>query len=266
MPEYTIGDNATTNLSGTVQDVKITAVVPDPSSGHGPRTWDYPDAANHLGFVKSVAELRSALKILTMRVCGSGWDAGPKTARLQTFVGWGNDTFSTICENMLAMSKGLGDSFAEIVRDENDDPINLKPLYTGDMKTFADENGMIDRYEQKSNDTWFTSLIVKIQEQRGVVIVEDVPYGTNDSRAALQKILLDKGITNIRFKTLEPREEPEKIVGNHKTFREFFLGKHPECDVSILRTAGEQTQVTVNRLTQCMADYMDYIAERNIDR
>lgn len=151
MPEYPIGNNATTDLSGTVQDVQITPANIDPASGIGARVWDYPDAANHLGFLKQIAEMKSALKVLVMRVCGSGWDAGPKTARLKAFVGWGNDTFDTICENILTQSKALGDGFAEIIRDENKDPINLKPLYTGDMKVFSDENGLIEKYEQKSH-------------------------------------------------------------------------------------------------------------------
>ncbi len=75
----------------------------------------------------------------------------------------------------------------------------------------------------------------------------------------------EAGFKDIRFRKLEPREEkPQKeLIGNAKTFREFFLGKHPECDVKILGIAGEKQWDAMYRLTQTMADYMDYIAERN---
>ncbi len=109
--------------------------------------------------------------------------------------------------------------------------------------------------------------IEKIKQQGSKVqLIEDVPYQPGENRGQKKKLLLDKGVKDVLFRTIEPRDVPEPIRGNHKTFREFFLGKHPECDVRILGIAGEQQWMAIARLTQCMADYSDYIAERLIGR
>jgi hypothetical protein len=117
--------------------------------------------------------------------------------------------------------------------------------------------------EKESDSVWFGLLVNRAkQDGKNIIIIEDVPYPTGDSRGRRKKILLHVGVLNIRFKTIGPRETPEAIRGNHKTFREYFAGKHPECDVRILGIAGEQSWMAIARMTQCMADYMDYIAER----
>lgn len=121
----------------------------------------------------------------------------------------------------------------------------------------------LSRWQEKCSDTvWLQSLMDRVFIARNIQIIEDVPYSEGDSRALRKDYWFRQGIKDVRFKTIEPREVPEKIVGNHKTFREFFLGKHPECDIRILGIAGEEQWMTIARLTQCMADYMDYIAER----
>ena len=128
----------------------------------------------------------------------------------------------------------------------------------------------LSRWIEKRNDiVWVGVQIKRIKQDAGhALIIEDVPYTVDDSRGNIKKLLLDRGVKDIRFKTLEPREtvSPEQIIGNHKTFREFFAGKHPDCDIRYLGRPGEELWMGVARLTQAMADYMDYIAERIIGR
>src|SRR3990167_9725132 len=54
---------------------------------------------------------------------------------------------------MIIEKKVFGDVFAEIIKGDNKDKtlINLKKLYTGDIRIVLGKNGLIERYEQRSN-------------------------------------------------------------------------------------------------------------------
>jgi len=120
----------------------------------------------------------------------------------------------------------------------------------------------LSRWQEKKEDAaWARILVEKIKQAGTVQIIEDVIYGAHCSRGKIKNWLLNKGIQDIRFKTVLSQQTAQ-VLGNHKTFREYFQGKHPECDVRILGIAGEQSWMAIARMTQCMADYMDYIAER----
>jgi hypothetical protein len=82
---------------------------------------------------------------------GKGFKADEITTMLlDTIKGWGKDTFNTILENMIRTYHIGGDSFAEIIRDNEGNLINLKPLDPSIMKIVANRQGVIIRYEQIS--------------------------------------------------------------------------------------------------------------------
>ena len=66
------------------------------------------------------------------------------------FVGFGVDTFNTILENMIRTYHISGDSFAEIIRDDDGQLINLKALDPGTIVTVANNKGLIKKYKQTS--------------------------------------------------------------------------------------------------------------------
>jgi len=121
--------------------------------------------------------------------------------------------------------------------------------------------------EQLEDAAWCSMLVKRVLASGGAIqIIEDVPYTPGYNRTPMKQWLVGQGVRDVTFKTVLPKEVPEQIVGNHKTFREFFLGKHPDCDVRVLGRPGEQQWMAIARLTQCMADYMDYLAERIVGR
>lgn len=63
-------------------------------------------------------------------------------------------------------------------------------------------------------------------------------------------------------KRLAKLEAIDGRISKCKTFREFFQDKHPDCDIVVFGILGEQESDAMSRLTQCMADYADYIADR----
>jgi len=62
---------------------------------------------------------------------------------LDTIKGNGLDTFNTILENMIRTYYIGGDSFAEIIRDDEGNLINLKSLDPATMTIVVGENGML---------------------------------------------------------------------------------------------------------------------------
>ena len=151
MGKYNTGSATTTNFTDVVKSYQIPSLTPDQPNMYGEGwTWyDFPDANDHYSYYIGVPEIFSALKALSTYVCGQGWTAdGRTTIILNRIIGWGEDTFVSICRNLFISMKVFGDAFAEIVRDEDDGAlINLKPLYTGNMRVVIDDKGIIDHYE-----------------------------------------------------------------------------------------------------------------------
>ena len=156
MPNYDIKSATTTDYAGSVADVTVSAVTPDSQGTQKKIIWDFPDAARHNGYYQSIPELKSALHVFAQRVCGLGYDVlvGNKL-ELDHVRGSGKETFTSIIMQALIESKVFGDSFTELVYADKENPvklINMKRLYTGDMVVIYNEQGLIEGYEQKSNN------------------------------------------------------------------------------------------------------------------
>lgn len=91
-----------------------------------------------------------AVDIFTNWCIGDGFIADKyTTVLLDEIYGWGVDTFDDILENMIKMAMINGDSFAEIIEQDNT-LINLKTLDPSTIKIIVGRNGLIKRYEQTS--------------------------------------------------------------------------------------------------------------------
>ncbi len=84
-------------------------------------------------------------------VGGKGYEADEQTLMLlDTIKGNGFDTFSSFIENGETVMEVGGNFYAEIIRDDEDNLINLKPLDPAVMRHVANREGMIIRFEQIS--------------------------------------------------------------------------------------------------------------------
>lgn len=144
----------TTNISGTITDYSVNAAKIDESGSQEETTYEFPDAGKNLGYYKNIPELKGAIDNLGIYVVGLGWTANiSTTVKLERINGWGEDSFISICKNLFAQKKIQGDAFAEIIRNEKTlELLNLKPLYTGNMKIVCDKKGRIKRYEYRQSD------------------------------------------------------------------------------------------------------------------
>jgi len=152
MAEFDISKTTTTDLTGKVSDFEVDAESPDsPGEQQKENYWDFPKATEYLGYYKTIPELKKAIDALAIWTVGKGLETDYRTqVLLENINGWGEDTFLSILWNLLTQKKALGDSFAEIINNEKGDLINLKPLFTGDMRVVVDSKGLIKRYEQRT--------------------------------------------------------------------------------------------------------------------
>lgn len=156
MPELDIGQSTTTNLKGTVKNFIVNPQTLD-STGTGTTEikWSYPDANTNLGYFKTIPEIKSGLKALSIYVCGQGITANAKDkVTIDNIIGGGADNFVKICQSLLIDKKIHGDAFVEIVRigdSKTGKVVNLKPIYPGDMTVYWSPEGLIDKYEVQTN-------------------------------------------------------------------------------------------------------------------
>ena len=94
--------------------------------------------------------MKKSIDAVALYAVGQGWTADPETTVILDHLrGWGEDTFGSLCDNLLRCKKIYGDSFAEIIRDKKTGTlINLKPIDPGSIKIIANRQGKIKRYEQ----------------------------------------------------------------------------------------------------------------------
>lgn len=143
----------TTVLDREIDDYSVDQQQLDSPNSLGEVYWDFPEATTNIGYYKSIPELKKAVDALAMWTIGKGYNTnGDFKAELRQISGWGEDSFQSILKNMLIMKKIIGDSFAEIVRDDAGNIINLKPISPESMRVVVGKNGIIKRYEQHKNN------------------------------------------------------------------------------------------------------------------
>jgi hypothetical protein len=153
MARLDIGSSSTTDLNNAITTFSVDPVIPDAAGNNKEFYYDFPDANKQLAYFKKIPEIRSAVMGLITWTLGKGYKVGLyDRIMLEHIHGWGEDSFQSILENLMMQKKVCGDAFAEIIRDpDTQTMINLKPLYTGDMRIVVNDKGLIVRYEQKAN-------------------------------------------------------------------------------------------------------------------
>ncbi len=151
MPETDIGSAIATDLTNAVTDYSVAGVETDGVGDQKETTWQMDKWSQYLGYYKKIPELKAAIDTKATWTVGAGFEADETTTiLLSTLKGSGKDSFNSILKNMIRVKTIAGDSFAEIIRNEDDILINLKPLDPSTITIVVGQNGMIKRYEQRS--------------------------------------------------------------------------------------------------------------------
>lgn len=151
MTEQRISSAVASNLASAITDFSVSVQSTEGISGVGETTYYQKNWTKYLGYYKAIPELGQAIDTKATWTVGKGFTADEITTMiLDTIKGYGIDTFNTIIENMIRTYNIGGDAFAEIIRDDEDNLINLKPLDPASIVIVTGENGIIKRYEQIS--------------------------------------------------------------------------------------------------------------------
>jgi len=183
--EHDITQTSTLPLSGVTdysQDTKST----DGAFSQKENKWINKNFTKYYGFYSKIGEYKSAINSFSTLVIGQGYTS-PQEVQLKNITGWGEDTFLSIIWNMIVVKKFNGDSYAEIVRDEDIEEtgelINLKVLDPERMAHVMSEQKVIVKYEytqhngnKKSFDPW---EILHFCNDR----IADEPHGTATTEA-----------------------------------------------------------------------------------
>jgi len=153
MVELDIGKTTTADMSG-VQDFSVSSAPLDKQDGK--HYQYYPEAAKNFGYYKTIPELNTGLNSYATWTAGLGYKTENKNTQviLERLTGWGEDSFTSIMQNLIIVKKVVGDAFAEIIRNDKGTLINLKPISPERIRTEINPKGMIVGYEQLIKGKW----------------------------------------------------------------------------------------------------------------
>ena len=148
MPELNINETTTPT---TVTDYTTASVSTEGLNAAGETVYNNDNFTKWFGNYTKIAKIKMAINAYATWVLGKGWESKTHQVTLEGIKGWGEDTFLSILWNALVIKKVNGDSYAEIIRNpETGTLLNLKPLDPASMTTIVNEQGIIDRYEQRT--------------------------------------------------------------------------------------------------------------------
>ena len=139
------------DLTNVMQDFSVSTEVTDGASEAGETRWDNDKWTQYFGYFVQIPELNAAINAKATWTIGKGFKADEVTTMLlDTLRGWGKDTFNTILENSIRTYYIGGDAFCEIIRDNEGNLINLKPLDPNVITIVVNRKGMVIRYEMNA--------------------------------------------------------------------------------------------------------------------
>ncbi len=155
MGTYNVDETLASNLTNAMTDFSVDSQSTDGATDQKETAWintqDDVTFEDALGYYKDakIPEITSVIDAKATWTVGKGFIADETTTMLlDTIKGFGFDTFNTILENAMRTMLVGGNFYAEIVRDDEDNLINLKPINPAIIKHVANREGTIIRFEQ----------------------------------------------------------------------------------------------------------------------
>jgi len=154
MTELNISKATTTDMTNIVSNYSVDSTNLDYITNEKESYWYFSDASTNFGYYKHIPELKKAIDALAIWTAGKGFETNIGTkVSLEHVTGWGEDSFQQIMQNMLVVKKVIGDSFAEIIRDNKKGLLlNLKPISPERVRIVVGPNGIILRYDIRKRD------------------------------------------------------------------------------------------------------------------
>lgn len=179
----------TTDLTSGVSDRTIDSKTSEGGYGNKENRHNNANASKYYGYFHNVGEFRSAIKSYAIRILGWGYSCGDSETKvtLDHISGNGSDTFWSIMFNHLHVKKFNGDSYMQIIRDDDSDRtstlINLKSLDPKRVTTITNEQGLIIRYEYSQGNGTIKNLKPEQVLHSVNNRILDEPLGTAETSA-----------------------------------------------------------------------------------
>lgn len=151
MPETNISSAVSSTDQHT--DFSVSSASPDAAFEQPETTWMDANWPQYFGYYtdEKTPELTVVIDAKATWTVGKGFKADEETTMLlDTIRGNGYDTFNTILENAMRTMLIGGNFYAEVIRDDEENLINVKPLDPTVMRHHINGQGIITHFEQIS--------------------------------------------------------------------------------------------------------------------
>ena len=139
------------DIKNKIVDFSVDAVSTDAGGDQKEFTWQSTTWTKHFGYYNLIPEFKQAIDINANWNVGAGFKSDPATKMiLNSIKGNGKDTFTSILKNQVKVKNLDGDSYAEIILDDDNVLANLKPLAPDSIMSVQNSKGLFIRYEQVS--------------------------------------------------------------------------------------------------------------------
>jgi hypothetical protein len=155
MADYNLSNSTNTNFTANVPNFVVQAMALDVSNSDGETYVYYDKAAENYGYYYNWPQIASRTNALCTWAFGQGYTTENRRTAiiLQGITGNGKETFGTIIWNHGNVKLSHGDSFCEIVRNEQGELINLISISPERVKTVY-KGSRIIRHEIYDGMNW----------------------------------------------------------------------------------------------------------------
>lgn len=223
MAETNIDNSIVSDLTNSFIDYSVNPESTDGQQDQKETTWQMTDWETNLGYYKNIPELQTAIDAKANWTIGAGFTAEPTTELLLNSIkGNGKDSFNTILQNSIRVYTIAGDSFCEIIRDNDGVLVNIKPLDPSTIRVVQNQNGRIIRYEQTNKTKkvlkkYIPEQILHLSRKRiadslhGISVVPSVKFIINARNEAMSdwKRVLHRNIDPLWIFHLDTDDETQ---------------------------------------------------------
>jgi len=163
MGNLDIGEAISSDLTNAIKDYSVDSETTDGVGDQKETTFTFEKWEQYLGYYKKIPELRAVIDAVATWTVGKGFIADEVTTMiLDDIKGFGADTFNTILENAIRTYYINGDAFIEIINDNENNLLNLKPHDPSTIRIHANREGIVTKYMQISK-TKSPDRLIKIE-------------------------------------------------------------------------------------------------------
>jgi len=181
-----------TNMKGLVPDFSYDATQTKGVGEQEETYYDNPNFSKYYGVYLNDPITKKAIQAFATWVLGKGFES-PQQAVLEGITGRGDEDFLSILWNAKVIAKVNGDSYTEIIRNDNGTLINLISISPQNIRVVLNRKGRIIRYEdRRTNRKFKPEQILHLSNDRvademgGDSVISSIQWSVEAKREAME--------------------------------------------------------------------------------